>query len=246
MAVGPATTVLRSRMRTPVSGGGKELKIARTRLRKRRATNYRVTARALKRSGVFANGLQGLHDFEVNQFTGLFFGERHDIVQAQENREPADLLRGHSAQGRVDARGTVKQFRQGDFFHQRLAAFPFRVSRAMQISRSVIIPSTRPFSTTGSVPQPCFQRISATTARLNLGLQNLASTRSMPHEQQLIHFTHPARNLGAAFRWPVMPVGQTAFIRRPLRTTHSSLVNTRGPTSMSRGSMSKTEPGVHL
>ena len=70
-------------MRTPVSGGGKELKIARTRLRKRRATNYRATARALKRSGVFANGLQGLHDFEVNQFTGLFFGERHDIVQAQ-------------------------------------------------------------------------------------------------------------------------------------------------------------------
>src|ERR1700686_359667 len=37
VAVGPATTVLRSRTRTPVSGGGKELKIARTRLRKRRA-----------------------------------------------------------------------------------------------------------------------------------------------------------------------------------------------------------------
>src|SRR6202035_4258025 len=31
VAVGPATTVLRSRIRTPVSGGGKELKIARAR-----------------------------------------------------------------------------------------------------------------------------------------------------------------------------------------------------------------------
>jgi hypothetical protein len=185
-------------MRTPVSGGGKELKIARTRLRKRRATNYRATARALKRSGVFANGLQGLHDFEVNQFTGLFFGERHDIVQAQENREPADLLRGHSAQGRVDARGTVKQFRQGDFFHQRLAAFSFRVSRAMQISRSVIIPSTRPFSTTGSVPQPCFQRISATTARLNLGLQNLASQINAARAA-VDSFHAPSGKLGCGF-----------------------------------------------
>jgi hypothetical protein len=36
------------------------------------------------------------------------------------------------------------------------------------------------------------------------------------------------------------------FLSLPRRTTHSSELNTRGPTSLSRGNISNTEPGVQL
>src|ERR1700694_916494 len=45
----------------------------------------------------------------------------------------------------------------------------------MATSRSVMMPSTRPLSTTGSDPTPSFQRISVAAAKLVSALQNFTS-----------------------------------------------------------------------
>jgi hypothetical protein len=51
-------------------------------------------------------------------------------------------------------------------------AFALRVPNATAMARSVIMPTARPFSTTGSAPHRCFQRIFVTVARFVSGLQN--------------------------------------------------------------------------